>query len=396
MNTPIGDTRMAGRWGMRLTVLTLMWLMTGSASGTQGAKPVDPGDASVAVFDPEIHPYSSLRIPALVVSKQGTLLAFAAGRIDSGSDWADMDLVMRRSEDGGATWGPLQVVAQREGHAPTDNPTPIVGQDGTIHLVYQRDYARAYCIQSVDDGKTWTEPTDITYAFDAFQEEYPWKVLAPGPGHSIQLRSGRLVVPVWLAASDVVTPHRSHRPSRIATIYSDDGGTTWQRGALVPDVPGFKNPSETMAVELADGRVMVSIRNESEHRRRGVSYSDDGISGWTPPAYVEDLFEPICMGSILRVDHPQVGSGLLFVNPDSESIPKHPRANLTVKWSADGGKTWPAAQVLERGVAGYADLAVGPDGTGYCLYETRQEGSKKGLSIHLKRFDIQQLQKQVN
>lgn len=375
-----------------LAILIFITLLTGRLSAHQ--VPVYSDSTSIAVFDPAIHPYSSLRIPALVVSKRGTLLAFAAGRIDSGSDWADMDLVMRRSEDGGSTWQPLQVVAKREGHTPTDNPTPIVGQDGTIHLLYQRDYARAYHIQSVDDGKTWSNPTDITYAFDAFQDEYPWKVLAPGPGHSIQLQSGRLVVPIWLAASDVLTPHRSHRPSRIATIYSDDGGATWKRGALVPDVPGFKNPSETMAVELVDGRVMLNIRNESERRRRGVSYSNDGISGWTPPTYVEDLFEPICMGSILRVDNPGGEPGLLFVNPDSESIPKHPRANLTVKWSADGGKTWPTAQVLERGVAGYADLAIGPDGIGYCLYETRQADSKKGLSIHLIRFDIQSLQGQ--
>lgn len=382
---------------MVLTIqLKLIFALLLTGQWCLGQQPIpDSGNAiSTAVFDPEVHPYSSLRIPALVVSKKGTLLAFAAGRIDSGSDWADMDLVMRRSEDGGRTWEPLQVVAKREGHAPTDNPTPIVAHDGTIHLVYQRDYARAYHVRSLDDGKTWSDPTDITYAFNTFQHEYPWKVLAPGPGHSIQLSNGRLIVPVWLAASDVVTPHRSHRPSRIATIYSDDGGTTWKAGTLVPDVSGFINPSETMAVELVDGRVMLNIRNESERRRRGVSYSADGISEWTPPTYVEDLFEPICMGSILRVDDPENGTGLLFVNPDSESIAKHPRANLTVKWSDDGGNTWPGSLVLEPGIAGYADLAVGPDGTGYCLFETKQAASQKGLSIHIIPFDLQRLRNQ--
>lgn len=374
--------------------LVLILLLTGQLCLGQQQVSDEGYGGSVVVFDPEVHPYSSLRIPALVVSKKGTLLAFAAGRIDSGSDWADMDLVMRRSEDGGRTWEPLQVVAEREGHTPTDNPTPIVADDGTIHLVYQRDYARAYHVRSVDDGRTWSEPTDITYAFDTFQHEYPWKVLAPGPGHSIQLSNGRLIVPVWLAASDVVTPHRSHRPSRIATIYSDDQGVTWKAGTLVPDVPGFINPSETMAVELADGRVMLNIRNESEHRRRGVSYSADGVSDWTLPTYVDDLFEPICMGSILRIGHTENDTELLFVNPDSKSIAKHPRANLTVKWSADGGNTWPASLVLEPGIAGYADLAVGPDGTGYCLFETKEAASQKGLSIHIIPFGIQQLRNQ--
>jgi len=354
------------------------------------AQSVGKDSGAKAVFNPVDHPYSSVRIPALVITESGTLLAFAAGRINSGSDWADMDLILRRSHDRGNTWEPLQIVAKSSGDMPVDNPTPIVGEDGTVHLIYQRDYARAYYTQSQDDGKTWSEPKDITSTFDEFKDEYNWKVLAPGPGHSIQLKNGRLIVPVWLADSDVLTPHRSHRPSRIATIYSDDQGKTWKSGALVPDVPGFKNPSETMAVQLDDGRVMLNIRNESEKRRRGVSYSDSGISSWTPPAYIEDLFEPIVMGSIVRVERPEGRSYMLFVNPDSKDIPKHPRKNLTVKLSVDGGKTWPVSRVLEKGESGYSDLAVGPDGTVYCLYETRDD-KERGLSLHLTRFNVQEL-----
>ena len=377
--------KQARKW-FQATVLMICAAQLSSATAQTTAA---EENNKVVVFEPKADAYSSTRIPALVLTQKGTLLAFAAGRIESASDWADMDLLLRRSEDGGHTWGAIQVVAERAGGKPTDNPTPIVGSDGTIHLVYQRDYAYAYYTQSTDDGLTWSPPVNITSTFDAFKKEYDWKVLAPGPGHGIQLENGRLVVPVWLANSDKIEPNRSHRPSRIATIYSDDNGTTWHRGAMVPDVEGFKNPSETMAVQLADGRVMLSIRNESDKRRKGVSYSQDGISGWTPPTYDEALFEPICMSSIISAPH-NGKDYLLFLNPDSEHIPKHPRQNLTLKASKDNGKTWAVEQVVNEGISGYSDIAVGADGTVYCLFETKAN-PKDDWSLVLRRVSLEEL-----
>jgi len=349
---------------------------------------------SAVVFEPKGGQYSSTRIPALVITKKGTLLAFCVGRINSASDWADMDLLMRRSTNGGKTWGEYIVVAPRQGGKPTDNPTPIVDANGTVHLLYQRDYAQAFYTQSTDDGKTWTEAVNITSAFDAFRPEYDWKVLAPGPGHAIQLKSGRLLVPVWLANSDKLTPHRSHRPSAIATVYSDDLGKTWQRGAIVADnSPDFKNPSETMAVQLEDGRVMLNIRNETANHRRGIAYSPDGISNWTKVTFDEQLFEPIVMGSIIRVFGKEPGqkSRLLFVNPDSRLIEKHPRKNLTAKISYDEGQTWPIQKVINPEVSGYSDLAVGPDGTIYCLYETHSGVKGANYRLVLQRFNLEWL-----
>lgn len=343
----------------------------------------------VVVFEPKMGEYSSIRIPALALTKKGTLLAFAAGRIESASDWADMDLLLRRSEDGGKTWSAVQVVAERAGGKPTDNPAPIVGSDGTIHLLYQRDYAYAYHIQSTDDGRTWSRAVNITSTFEAFKQDYDWKVLAPSPGHGIQLKNGRLLVPIWLANSDKIKPHRSHRPSRIATIYSDDNGKTWNRGAMVPEVEGFKNPSETMAVQLPDGRVMLSIRNESDKRRKGISFSKNGISGWTAPTYDEALFEPICMSSIIATQY-RKKNYLLFLNPDSEHIPKHPRQNLTLKASNDSGKTWIIKQVVNEGISGYSDIAVGANGAVYCLFETKHNPTDS-WSLVLKRLDLKGL-----
>jgi sialidase-1 len=348
---------------------------------------------TVTVFEPKGSAYASMRIPALVVSKKGTLLAFCEGRIASASDWAEMDIVLKRSFDGGKTWAAEQIVAPRRGIEPTSNATPIVGRDGTIHLLYQRGYAQAFYIKSTDDGKTWSEPTDITYAFEKFKPGYNWQVLAPGPGHSIQLANGRLVVPVWMADPDKLLPHKSHRPSCIATIYSDDQGKTWKNGEIIAiNNPNFKNPSETVAVQLNDGRVMLNIRNETDNRRRGVSYSADGATKWTVPTFDEELYEPICMASLIKL--PISGTDgktvLLFVNPDTQNDPKVPRKNLTAKISFDDGENWTIKQVLDAGFAGYSDLAIGKKGEIYCLYETNETVSRN-YRIVLKTISLKNL-----
>lgn len=342
---------------------------------------------STLVFEPG-GIYASMRIPALVITKKGTLLAFCEGRIGTASDWADMDMIMKRSRDGGKTWEAPVVIAAKVSGQPTSNATPIVDKDGTIHLLYQRDYEKAYYVSSKDDGQTWSPAVDITYAFDAFKPEYDWKVLAPGPGHSIQLKNGRLLVAVWLSNPTKVKPRRAHAPSCIATIYSDDLGRTWKRGAIIADnSEGFKNPSETMAIQLKDGRVMVNIRNVTEKRLRGVSYSADGISGWTKPVFDDELFEPICMATINWL-----GPDMIFINPDSGDTARNNRRNLTVKLSHDEGETWPVKKVLNPGASGYSDVAVGPDGTVYCLYETNA-GTGFNYSMVLKRFNLQWITK---
>lgn len=376
-----------------LLATVIFCFMVAGCSSTKTLAAKDQVQSSV-VFEPVQGQYSSMRIPALVCTQKGSLLAFCEGRISSASDWADMDLLMRRSTDGGKTWEPIKVIAQREGGHPTSNPTPIVDKEGNIHLLFQRNYAQAYYTKSSDDGKTWSAPVDITYAFNAFRPEYNWNVLAPGPGHSIQLKNGRLLVPVWLAASEKTAPHRNHYPSCIATIYSDDLGKTWNRGAIVANnSPEFKNPSETMAVQLQDGRIMLSIRNATPIKQRAISYSDDGISNWSKVQFDEELFDPTCMASIIGLSAKENGgkSRLLFSNPDSRNIEKTPRKNLTIKLSYDEGKSWPVQKVLEPGSAGYSDLAVGPDGSIYCLYETNTTTTGWNYSLVLKKFSLQWL-----
>ena len=345
-------------------------------------------EESSIVFEPD-SVYKSTRIPALVITPKGTLLAFCEGRIGTASDWADMNLIMRRSIDGGKTWEGIRIIDSSKG-APVGNPTPVVDNKGTVHLLYQSDYAEAFYTYSDDDGKSWKPSSNITPVFNQFKPEYNWNVIAPGPGHGIQLKNGRLLASVWLANSEKTTPRRSHGPSCVATIYSDDLGKTWNRGAIVADSSAeISNPNESMPVQLEDGSVLLSIRNPGKIKRRAFSNSADGIQNWSKIRFAEELFDPVCMASIAAIpaknrnDKPAI----LFVNPDSRNIEKHPRQNLTAKLSYDGGNTWPVQKVLNSGASGYSDLAVGPDGTIYCLYETNTVGKGFNYSLVLKKIN---------
>ncbi|HAX42662.1 MAG TPA: sialidase family protein [Bryobacteraceae bacterium] len=333
--------------------------------------------APVTLFEAGTHGYRGYRIPALVMSSKGTLLAFCAARKELG-DWADIDIAMRRSTDGGKTWSPMKIIADRATMT-VDNPTPIVDRKtGAIHFVYQVNYAQLFYMRSDDDGLTFSEPVDITdaahdyrrgWAPEKSDSKYGWSVIAPGPGHGIQLASGRLVVPVWLS------PHYRHRPSVTSTIYSDDHGKTWKAGALIPQdtVDPLVNPSEHALLELADGRVMTNLRNEGKERRRGVSISPDGISGWAVPRRDEGLFEAVCMASLVRV-----GNRFIYASPAAL-----PRNDLTVRVSLDEGRTWAHSRLLLAGPTGYSDMATGSDGAIYVLYEQVDPSSPGGRKQNL-------------
>jgi len=157
-------------------------------------------------------------------------------------------------------------------------------------------------------------------------------------------------------------------------IYSDDAGKTWNRGEIVVAHPHPVNPSETIVVELADGRVMLNIRHEGrtadeQKRFRAVVISDDGATKWSQPKYDEALPEPICMASIIRLSarpsHER--NRILFANP--HNAVDRARRSLTVKMSYDEGETWAVSRAVEPGPSGYSDLTVAPDGTIYCFYE---------------------------
>ena len=323
-------------------------------------------------------------------------------RASASGDWGLQDILLRRSTDNGKTWDEPRKIVQLEG-PPVENEAalaqglaepgtttynnivPIVdAEQNVVHFLFCSAYKRAYYMRTADDGDSFTEPVDITDTFEQFREEYDWRVIATGPGHGLRHSSGRLIVPVWL--SDGTAGH-AHRPSVVATIYSDDTGATWERGEIVVRHPDLKNPSETLAAELSDGRVMLNIRHESPNHRRAVTVGPDGAGDWEEIRFDEALVEPICMGSLLRVDN-----ALLFANPDSTEPrdPENPlgswkRKNLSIRLSEDDGTTWPYKRVIEPRVSGYSDLAAGPDGTIYCVYE---DGTPSNRGTHVKYVSV--------
>ena len=362
---------------------------------------IEPLFEKTDVFPPGLNGITRYRIPGIVVTPKGTVLAYAEARKNSSSDWGEIEIHLRRSMDGGKTWEAGKPIAhlgarlegnphKKEGgekEQTVNNPVAIVDRTtGAIEFLYCINYALCYSMRSIDDGLTWSTPSDITATFEPFRKHYDWKVIATGPGHGIQIKSGRLVVPIWLAYGK----DGDHGPSAAATIFSDDHGKTWQAGDLcLPNEGDFSNPNETMITELSDGRVMLVARSVSKANRKIVTISPDGARDWTKPAFHNQLWEPVCMASI--VSYPSKPGSLIFSNPhtlkfgkDGQEVPasRGKRENLSIKLSSDDGKTWPVNKTLDAGPSAYSDLAVLPDGTVLCLYEGKAD-------IQVARFNLE-------
>ncbi len=363
------------------------------------------------VFDPTNTGFYVFRIPAIATTKKGNILIFAEGRKGRGGDLDPSNLVYKASYDSGNTWTSLSVLADK-GNTTCSNPVPVIDYfEDKVHLLYTVGYNSVYYMYSVDEGMSWENPINITDAFEGFKSIYPWKVVATGPGHGTQLSTGRILVPIWLSTSGVVdsaTNTLAHFPSITSVLYSDDSGKSWLLGDIIsPNNDTLVFPSEAACVELSSGEIMFNMRNESINYRRLVSFSPDGISGWTKPYYSDNFFEPICMAGMIRysIQPFQNKNRILFTNPDSRMIPwstkrgttakaapKRQRSNLTLRISYDEGITFPVYKEIESGYAGYSDLSVGSDGIIHCLYECGlKTANNKFLpaTITLCSFDLQ-------
>lgn len=343
------------------------------------------------------------RIPGVAVTKKGTVLVYCEGRRNTGGDWDTIDIMLRRSTDGGKTFSPAVAIGQvgagirrnpvaiekkqgRPDDVTYNNPIAIADRNGTLHFVFCVEYMRVFYVSSRDEGRTFSKPVEITRAFDSLRPGYDWRVVATGPGHGIQLANGRLIVPAWVSLGKT---GNGHGPSAATTLYSDDHGRTWHVKELaLPDTEAFPSPNETAAVELDNGGVMLNSRSPSPRNRRVITVSRDGAGGWSAPRFEADLPDPICMAGLVRFPNSRGGrSILLFSNPDNltradeRDTASKDRKNLTVRLSYDEGATWPVKRGLEPGPSAYSDLAVLRDGTILCFYEA-------GTRLVLARFPL--------
>lgn len=324
------------------------------------------------------------RIPSLVATPRGTLLATAqwrkGGRGDHGHE---SDIVQRRSTDGGRSWEAVRTLASEPGCDFHVGPSVVDRRSGRICTFYRRwpdsirsnqgfqramieDRARwrewgvaTLLITSDDDGVTWSAPREV-------EIDHPDNIgfISIGNGiHGVQLADGRLAVQASCPTAD--------DGGRSMLLLSDDGGECWTPGPSW-DAGGYGR--QEFALAAFGDRIHVNQRHLGATRR---SRWLDLATGETGTFRDEpQLTEPVCHASLLRVEH-DGREALLFANPSHPSTTggydPESRRELGLRVSTDRGEHWSAPVLLEPGRSGYCDLVQTADGSVCCLYEAGVE-----------------------
>ncbi|MBP1615063.1 MAG: exo-alpha-sialidase [Bacteroidetes bacterium] len=327
--------------------------------------------------------YQYFRIPAIIATNNGTILAFAEARKDGRSDTGNIDLVMKKSVDEGKTWGQLQVIWDDKENV-CGNPVPVIdkesgkiilvacwnnGKDSEKDLIAGTSSAmrKVFVLSSNDNGTTWSTPRNIT----ASVKKENWTWYATGPCHGIQLQNkkdkGRIVIP----ANHIATPNNAYYSH---CIYSDDKGETWHIGGTA------KEGNEASIVELKNGDLLLNMRNHDRKsgKSRTVVISNDGGNNFQTPHLQKELIEPYCQGSILNyTSNQRLTKTLLFSNPACEKK----RVNMSISISHNNGKSWKKKLAIYEGRSAYSDILVLPSGNIGILYENGQNELYERISF---------------
>lgn len=335
---------------------------------------------SVSVFQNGSEGYKAFRIPAMVVAGNGDLLAFCEAR--QGGDASEIDLVLKRSSDGGKSWQAMEVVQESDGfrelyddpsrEISVGNPAPVVDQLDPQHpdriwLPFTVENDRVFVTHSDDHGKTWAKRVEITEKVK--KPEWGW--YAPGPVHSIQVQRGkyrgRLVIPCDHRMGDDGADKGSNG---VHALLSDDHGESWRIGAVDDTYEDDFNANETTVVELNDGRLYFNTRDQHGKAAgtRGDAFSSDGGSTFdrspntaykffTPSSDVLD--PPVVQCSLLRAASTLDGDSsdlILFAGPDENGPSGKGRSDLRIRFSTDEAKTWHDGPLVHTGAAAYSDM----------------------------------------
>lgn len=367
---------------------------------------VADGLKTVEVFTAGEGDYPHFRIPTIVCTRKGTLLAFAEARFIK-DDHGRNDIVMKRSTDNGQTWSKL-IVLHADKELVMVNPSPVVLRNGKIILMYEtfphgyharlgrhhkmmddgygkERTQRLLMLSSTDDGQSWSKAKDLTKVARA-----ETKIIQAGsPANGIQLRKGkykgRIVMPLFLTQKI----NSRKRTWQNAVLYSDDNGKNWQRGEYVPyGEAGACN--ETTIAELSNGDIMMNSRPASA-KMRAVSTSKDGGVTWSPYKWDKTLAGRTCNIGFLRQSYKK--NRLVFCNNFNNS---NIRKNGTIRISYDDGQTWPVQKQLVPGLFGYCQLTRLKNGDIGIIYEPfhspREEWSLHYMTLPLKWIEAKESQ----
>ena len=304
------------------------------------------------VFKNHREGYNLYRIPAVIITNSGKVIAFCEGR-KTLFDGGNIDLVMKSSNDNGKTWSALQVI-WNDANNTCGNPSPVYNKlTGEILIIASKNNDSVFVLRSNDEGITWQTPFNITNSVKLIN----WKWYATGPVHAIQLENSiyknRIIVPCNHSIIKNNT-HVSH------TIYSDDNGFTWHLGNSVTAI----NTDECTIIELVDGNLLLNMRNTDRTLpNRKICKSIDGGQTWTNPIFDSFLIDPVCQGALLNYSF--VPNCLLFSNPNHISL----RKNLRLSISYDNGNSWTNHVLIHSKKSAYSDLCELKDGDVFCLFE---------------------------